>query len=231
MNWREFFDGDHAIYVSQRHKQLHAKIVGRDILALIPSRDAHLLDHGCGEALYAESLAAACGRLWLCDSGPTLRAQLAARMVNRPNVSVVAPETVEIAIPDDSLDLVTVISLAQYLKKPELAELMGLWLAKLKPGGILVIGDVIPPDLSAATDARALLSFAWKGGFLWAALAGLAKTALSDYRKIRAELGLTSWTAAELDKALHEAGFSAVRRRDNIGHNSARMTFIAQKRV
>lgn len=231
MNWRDFFDGEHAIYVSQRHKLLHAKIVGRDILALIPHKRAHVLDHGCGEALYAEKLAAACERLYLCDSGPTLRAQLTARLVNRPNVSVLAPETVEIGVPDESLDLVTVISLAQYLRKEEMSELMELWLAKLKPGGILVLGDIIPPDVSAGTDVRALLSFAFRGGFLLAALAGLAKTALSDYRKIRSTLGLTTWTPSELDAALHRAGFSAVRRRDNIGHNPARMTFVAQKRV
>ncbi len=230
MNWRDFFDGEHSIYVSQRHKLLHAKLVGKDILALVPHPGAHVLDHGCGEALYAESLAAASGKLWLCDSGPTLRAQLAARLVNFPQASVLPPEMIEVAIPDDSLDLVTVISLAQYLKKEELGELMGLWLAKLRPGGILVIGDVIPPDVSPVTDAKALLGFGWRGGFFWPAVAGLAKTALSDYRKLRAEIGLTMWTAAELDTALHRAGFAAVRRRDNIGHNPARMTFVAQKR-
>lgn len=231
MNWREFFDGEHAIYVSQRHKLLHAKIVGGDILALVPGKNAHVMDYGCGEALYAERLASASERLVLVDSGPTIRAQLAARMVGHPSASVLAPDVVEIAVDDDSLDLITVISLAQYLKKEELSELMEMWREKLKPGGILVLGDVIPPDVSAGTDAAALLSFAWNGGFLFAALAGLVRTALSDYRKIRARLGLTTWTANELDIALHKAGFAAVRRRDNIGHNKARMTFVAQKRV
>ena len=35
-----------------------------------------------------------------------------------------------------------------------------------RPGGRLVLADVIPPGLSPAADAKALLGFAWQGGFL-----------------------------------------------------------------
>ncbi len=230
MDWRDFFDRSHSIYVSERHKLLHARIIARDTVALVPGPDAHVLDFGCGEALHAEAVAAACGRLYLTDAAPNLRAELARRFITNPKVTVLPPETLELGIPDDSLDLVTVISVAQYLTREELADNLALFLAKLKPGGIVVIGDVIPPDVGMLTDARALLAFAWRGGFLMAAIAGLLKTAFSDYRTLREKLGLTTYTAAEMDTALHKAGFAAVRRRDNIGHNPARMTFVAQKR-
>jgi len=78
------------------------------------------------------------------------------------------------------------------------------------------------------TDARALLSFAWQGGFLKSALIGLVRTALSDYRKIREELGLSRYSEAEMIEILREAGFAAERRRQNMGHNQARMTFVAR---
>jgi SAM-dependent methyltransferase len=229
MNWREFFDGDHAIYVSERHKLLHARIIERGILARVPGPEAHVLDFGCGEALHGDAVAKACGRLWLCDTSPKLRAELTARFVNHPHVTAIAPEMIELGVPDGSLDLVVTVSVLQYMSREEFAQALALWMAKLKPGGTVVVADVIPPDVSMADDTEALLSFAWKGGFLFAALAGLVKTALSDYRKIREKLGLTTYTAAELDTALHTAGFAAIRRVENIGHNQARMTFVAEK--
>ncbi|MCU0886193.1 MAG: methyltransferase domain-containing protein [Beijerinckiaceae bacterium] len=234
MNWREFWNGEHSIYVSERHKLLHARIIERALVGL--AREAtsgnnkpYVLDHGCGEALHAEALAAASGKLWLCDSAPSIRAQLASRLGRLAHVEIVAPETIEIGVADDSLDLITVISVLQYLTEDELSAALSIWLRKLKPGGALVIGDVIPPDAGMVTDTRALLTFAWQGGFLMAAIAGLVRTALSDYRKLRETLGLSMHTAAQMDTRLHRAGFDRVQRRDNIGHNSARMTFIARK--
>ena len=90
---------------------------------------------------------------------------------------------------------------------------------------------MIPPDVSPVTDARALLSFAWKGGFLTRAVVGLARTAFSDYRKIRDELGLAQYGEAEMIEILREAGFAAERAARNIGHNQARMTFVARPLV
>jgi hypothetical protein len=36
------------------------------------------------------------------------------------------------------------------------------------------------------------------------------------------------YTAAQMDTRLHKAGFGSVQQRANIGHNSARMTFLAR---
>lgn len=229
MSWRDFFNGEHSIYVSERHKLLHARIIARSTTALIARPDAVVLDHGCGEAIHADAVAAACGKLYLCESAPVLRAQLTARFINRPHVIVIAPETLDIGIPDESVDLVTLVSVAQYLSGDELNEALHLWLAKLKPGGKVVIGDVIPPDVGMVTDTKALLSFAFSGGFLMAAVAGLIRTAFSDYRKLREKLGLTMYEAREMESIIAKAGFVGVHQQDNIGHNPARMTFVATK--
>ncbi len=229
MNWREYWDTDHPIYVSDRHKMLHYRLVARDMTALVPAATSHVLDHGCGEALSAGMVADRCAKLYLCDAAPTVRASLTARFINQPRIEVIAPETAELAIPDDSLDLIVANSLLQYLSRDELSASLALWLDKLKPGGMLVLADVIPPDVGPVTDAKALLAFAVRGGFFAAAVIGLVRTALSDYRKIRGQLGLSTYTAKQMDTMLHTAGFAAVRQRDNIGHNPARMTFVAHK--
>jgi len=227
MNWRDFWNQDTPIFVSERHKVLHYRLIARDIAAMIPAPGAVVLDYGCGEALSADRVAAKCKRLYLCDAAPLVRERLQERFGTEDRITVLVPEDVA-GLADASLDLMVANSLAQYLSLDELRDLLRLARAKLKPQGRLVLADVIPPDVSPLTDAAALLSFAWKGGFLKDALVGLARTAGSDYRTLRDELGLAQYDEAEMMEMLSDLGFEPERRRLNIGHNQARMTFVAQ---
>jgi SAM-dependent methyltransferase len=225
-SWVEFWDSEHAIYVNDRHKQLHAQAVGRDLIRHIPFHDAIVLDHGCGEANYAADVAQNCRWLYLCEAAPGVRAELAYRVGRISNIEVLDPAGAE-ALSDRSLDLVVANSLVQYLTRRELIDLLGLWRRKLKPTGVLVVADVIPPDVSPLRDAAALLWFGLKGGFLLAAIGGLVRTALSDYRKVRAQLGLAMYSEPEFTAILADQGFIADRVRPNFGHNQGRMTFRA----
>lgn len=227
-SWRDFWNGEHAIYVSERHKLLHYRGVATDIAALVPSPDATVLDVGCGEASSADRVAAVCARLYLCDAAPTVREKIQARFAHVPKIAVIAPEEVE-GLAAGSVDLVVAHSLVQYLKRDELATLLGVWKERLRPGGQLVIADVIPPDVGPLTDALQLLSFGFSGGFLIDAVKGLIRTALSDYRTIRSQLGLSTYSAPDMTALLVEAGFAEVEPRTNLGHNPHRMTFVARK--
>lgn len=228
MSWRDFWNGEHAIYVSPRHKALHYRGIATDLISHIPASDAVVLDHGCGEALDAARVAAACGQLYLCEAAPSVRDKLRAMLGGKANVSVVSPEEVE-ALPEDRLDLVVANSLIQYLSRDELVALLATWRGKLKPGGKLVVADIIPPDVSPLTDASQLLAFAWRGGFLTAALAGLVRTALSDYRKLRAQYGLSTYRIDEITGLIAAAGFADVSPAKNFGHNPHRLTLVGRK--
>jgi ubiquinone/menaquinone biosynthesis C-methylase UbiE len=228
MDWRSFWDGDHPIYVNGRHRLLHDRRLADDIIALIPSPDCTVLDYACGEATEAERVAAHCGRLILSDGAPSVREKLKTRLAGVASIDVQSPEETA-DLPDHVLDLVIVNSLLQYLSREETAALLRLMARKLKPSGRLVIGDVIAPDTSPLTDALALLRFGAEGGFFWAALGGLVRTALGDYRKVRGALGLTMWTPDEMLALLREAGFEARRLPVNFGHNQARMAFEGRK--
>jgi SAM-dependent methyltransferase len=227
VTWRDYWNADTPIYANHRHKQLHYGLIARDIAALVPRPDAMVLDHGSGEALSADRVAAACAKLYLCDGAPLVRERLESRFRREPKIQVIAPEELQ-ALPDGSLDLVVANSLLQYLSIEEFGALLGLWRAKLKPDGRLVLADVIPHATRPLEDAKALIGFAWRGGFLGAALVGLARTALSDYRKLRAALGLAQYDEAEMLAFLRDRGFAAERRLENIGHNPHRMTFLAR---
>ncbi|MFZ4530954.1 MAG: class I SAM-dependent methyltransferase [Alsobacter sp.] len=230
-SWRDFFDGDHAIYVNDRHRLLHDRIVTRDIAALVrelaPGTPA-VLDFGCGAASEAVVLAAVCGRLVLSDAAPAVLARVRARFDGHKVITVAAPDDVR-ALPAGSLDVVVVNSLLQYLSRTELQDWLDTFRLLLRPGGRLVLGDVVPPDIGPLTDAAALLRFGFEGGFLVAACVGLVRTALSDYRKLRRDLGLSAYAEADILAMMEAAGFAATRHRPNIGHNQARMTLIGTR--
>ncbi|MCA0257537.1 MAG: class I SAM-dependent methyltransferase [Proteobacteria bacterium] len=226
--WVDFWNRDTSIYVNPRHKMLHYRQVAKDIAALVPGPDAVVLDHGSGEATAADLVAAKCARLYLCDAAPNTRAKIAAQFANDPRIIPVAPEDLS-ALADDSIDLIVANSVLQYLDDATFDDSLLTWKDKLKPEGRLILADVIPPDVSPVTDAMALLTFAREGGFLIAAGVGLVRTALSDYRKLRGELGLSTHTEAEILARLREHGFTGRRMARNIGHNPARMSFEARK--
>jgi SAM-dependent methyltransferase len=228
--WTRFWDTNHSVYVSPRHLDSHYNHIAGDILRVLPHHEARVLDHGCGEALHAGRVADACAALYLCDAAPTLRTRLAERFAGQPKIRVVSPEDVE-SLPSAELDLVVANSLAQYLPPDDLAKLIVLWRRLLKPDGRLILADIITPAQTAVTDATALLRFAAANGFLADAVAGLARTFFSDYRKLRAELGLTRYAEDELTAMLSDHGFSARRLEPNFGYNIARLAVIAEKRI
>jgi SAM-dependent methyltransferase len=226
-SWIDYWNSDHPIYVNDRHKALHANGIASDFRRHIKSKEAVVLDYGCGEALYAADVARHCAKLILSDGAPAVREKLAARMVDHANTEVQSPEQTA-AMASGSIDLIVANSLLQYLTLDDLSNLLPLWRRLLKPDGRLVLADVIPPDVSPVTDALALLRFGATGGFLGAAFMGLVKTALSDYRKLRGELGFTTHEEYAFLALLSRHGYVAERVRPNFGHNQARMTFSAK---
>jgi SAM-dependent methyltransferase len=227
--WLAFWDSSHSIYVNARHRDVHYALIAQQIAALVPSPQARVLDYGCGEALRADRVAAAAGELLLCEGAPRVRAGIAARFAGNAKIRAVAPEDVE-RLADHSLDLIVLHSVAQYLTPEELAKLFALFHRLLNADGVLVVSDIIPPDVAASTDALALLRFGAENGFFVAAVTGLVRTVLSDYWRLRTRYGLTRYGEAAMTEKLAAAGFAAQRAAHNIGHNQARMAFMARPR-
>jgi len=226
-DWLGFWDKPQSIYVNARHKDVHYRLIAEALTALVPSRTARVLDYGCGEALHADLVAAAAGELLLCDGAPSVRSVISSRFAGNAKIHALAPEEVE-RLPGQSLDFIALHSVAQYLTPEQTQSLLQLFHQLLQPTGILLVSDVIPPQVTAPTDAAALLRFAAANGFLFATIAGLARTAFSDYRRLRARVGLTHYSEAAITEKLAAAGFSAQRAPKNIGHNQARMALIAR---
>jgi len=114
-DWIAFWDSKHAIYVNARHLEVHYRRIADDVLRYVPSRTATVLDYGCGEALHADRIASAAGHLILVDAAPSVRESLLSRFKHRPNIEIRSPQDLS-ALPDRSVDLVLMHSVAQYLK-------------------------------------------------------------------------------------------------------------------
>ena len=228
-SWLGFWDGPHPIYVNARHKDVHYRLIAQAVAKLVPGPSAHVLDYGSGEALYADLVAAAADELLLCEGAPNVRAGLAARFAGMTKIRVLKPDDVA-HLPAHSLDLIMLHSVAQYLTPEELAKLLALFHRLLTAGGMLVVSDVIPSDVAASTDALALLRFGAANGFFVAAVIGLVRTVLSDYWRLRTRYGLTRYGETAIMEKLATAEFFAQRAAQNIGHNQARMAFMARPR-
>ena len=225
--WIDYYDSTHTIYASKLHRERHFQLIARDIIGYIPSPDAVVLDYACGEALSAAEVAEACGKLYLAEPAPGVRGRLIARFAPNMKIRVRSLEDLR-KMEENSLDLIVMNSVAQYMTPPELDSALATSRRLLKPGGRLVLGDVLRPEVGMPRDILALLRFARANGFLRDALLGLISTALSDYRQLRGRIGLQRYGEAEIIAKLAASGFNASRAQFNIGHNPWRMTFVAR---
>jgi ubiquinone/menaquinone biosynthesis C-methylase UbiE len=225
--WIDYYDSTHTIYASKLHRDLHFQLIARDIIGYIGSPDAAVLDYACGEALSAGRVADACGMLYLAEPAPGVRGRLIARFAPNTKIRVRSLEDVR-KMAEQTIDLVVMNSVIQYMTAEELDSAFATVRRLLKPGGRLVIGDVLRPEVGMPRDVIALLRFAASYGFLRDALIGLVSTALSDYRQLRSRVGLQRYSEADIIAKLADSGFTASRVAVNIGHNPWRMTFVAR---
>ncbi len=228
MSWRDFWNRQsNSIYVNARHSQAHDALVAQGIAGLVTSPADCVLDYGCGDASAADLIVSKCAKLYLFDAAPNVRARLSARFAGRAGIELVGDESLT-SIAPASLDLIVVNSVLQYVTQVDFETLLDRFHMRLKPSGRLVLADIVSPDTGAADDAKALLAFAWKDGFFCAAIAGLARTFFSDYRTLRAQFGLTRYREPEMIALFAKHGFAGARAAQNIGHNQARMLFVAR---
>jgi len=227
-DWVAYYDSDHPIYVNARHRDVHYARLADAIACYVPSRTAAVLDYGCGEALHADRVADAAGRLTLAEAGPAVRGRLIERFKGNPKIVVISADRAASMLPQ-SFDMVILHSVSQYLTPEEFDQTAALFHGLLQPGGLLLVGDVVPPDASALSDSWALLRFGWRDGFFCAAIMGLIRTFFSDYWRLRTKVGLTRYSEQEMAGKLAAAGFTATRAPGNLGHLTTRMTFLARK--
>lgn len=225
--WIEFWNRPNAIYVNQRNLDAHFACLRDDLLPLIPDGGV-VLDYGCGDALAAEALAERAGTLLLYDAAPAVRDRLRLRFPAHPRIRVLDDADVA-AVTADAVDLILVVSVLQYIPPAELPRLVGLWRTLLKPGGRLLIADVVQPDTPLYRDVASQLRMAARHGFLIPAVVGIGRLALSDYRQLRQRAGFATYRPEQVITLLADGGLVPERLARNIGPTAHRASFIGRK--
>ena len=139
-------------------------VVARDIIGYISSTDAVVLDYACGEALSAAKVADACALLYLAEPAPGVRGRLIARFAPNTKIRVRSLEDFR-KMNATSVDLAVMNSVAQYMTPAEFDHALAVIRRLLKPGGRLVVGDILRPEVGMARDVVALLRFCDPGLF------------------------------------------------------------------
>jgi SAM-dependent methyltransferase len=228
--WQDFWNAPNAIYVNDRHRTAHYRRIGDDLLPYLPGPEGVVLDYGCGEALAAARIAERVRHLYLHEAAPAVRQRLATRFAGLPAISVLDEDGLA-DLADNAIDLIVVVSVVQYLSRLRLKEALALWHRLLRPTGSLLIADVVPPHSSALSDAARALGFAAANGYFRAAVAGMVRLALSDYRRLRRAVGLARYDGEGFAAMLAAAGFAVHPLPRNIGPSPHRLAFLARLRA
>jgi SAM-dependent methyltransferase len=224
--WIDYWDGDVSVYSGIRHLEAHYRELFAGIEPLLPRAPFTLLDFGCGEALMAPDIVARGGKVFLYDAAGGRRPRLRRRYSHLDGI--VVPDDLQVL--DGLCDMVLLISVIQYVPREGLPGLLGQLHRSLKPGGTLIIGDILSPDNSVLGDVAALLRFAWREGFVVEAVRGLLRTLNSNYNHQRRTLGLSTYGVEDMGAVLDAAGFDVAPLDGNVGHARHRRSVLARRR-
>jgi SAM-dependent methyltransferase len=227
-SWLSYWNAPNRIYVSERHKRLHYDVVFAGIAPHLPTRGGVVLDWGCGDALAADGIAERCNTVLLYDAAESARDRLRLRYVGHARIRVLEQFGLD-ELAGDSVDLIIVNSVIQYLSDEQLHEALVLFNRLLKSGGGFLLGDVINPGTRNSRHVTTLLRFAWRHGFFLAAIGGLAQTFVSPYRNLRREVGFATFTSEQILDKLARHGFTAEKLARNIGISGNRSSYLARK--
>jgi SAM-dependent methyltransferase len=227
-SWLSYWNAPNKIYVSERHKRLHYDVVFAGIAPHLPNRRGIVLDWGCGDALAADRIAERCSIVFLYDAAESARARLRRRFDSHARIRILEKSGLN-GLADDSVDLIIVNSVIQYLADEQLNEALVLFSRLLKSGGTFLLGDVINPGTGNAHHVMTFLRFAWQRGFFLSAIGGLAQTFISPYRSLQREVGFATFTPQQILDKLARHGFAAEKLSRNIGISRNRSSYLGRK--
>jgi SAM-dependent methyltransferase len=226
MSWLTFWNKENKIDVSVEHSRAHYAVLGHGVLDILPSnRPLRLLDWGCGDALATPLFIEHGIEVFLYDPAERFHARTRARFFQNSKVTIVTSHDIAHKA-EGSVDAVLVYSVLQYISREDFESALRIFRRLLPPGGLLILGDIVPRSHPMILDVYDLLVAGIKHGFFLSALAGLFSTFFSEYRLVRNQNGFTTYTEQEMFSLLLTHGFAPNRISKNIGLSSHRMLVV-----
>ena len=113
------------------------------LLSHIPEGCARALEVGCGFGAFARRVAARAGEVTAVDVSPQMLRVAAERSVSHPNLQFILADFLRLELQPETYDCVVTTTTLHHLPEREaVAKMQRL----LRPGGVLVIHDLLDPD-------------------------------------------------------------------------------------
>jgi SAM-dependent methyltransferase len=183
-----FYDRDLAAEDARNRDS--RQVLADELIAPYLTRDARVVDYGCGPGYLAAAVARRAAHV---DAVDISRGALAcARVLNgRPNVTYQTPAELRAAA--RPADLAYSFAVVQHLRTDALAAMLAQLAAALRPGGVLLLHFAVPGELGYRTEGQ------------W-----LSDGSLTGRAKLRYGLNCFGRSAAELAKLVARSGFADV---------------------
>jgi ArsR family transcriptional regulator len=154
---REFFEGAAGQWDRVRDDRFGRRSLLLGLLGLLDP-EMRLADLGCGTGAVSELLAPVVRRLYAVDGSEAMLGAARKRLAPLGNVEVRGGELEALPLKDGSVDAATLILVLHHVPDP--AAVVGEGARILRPGGRLLIVDMLPHD---NTEYQQQMSHAWMG--------------------------------------------------------------------
>lgn len=222
--WQPYFEGlDNRLPNVRAQSELFVERLAGEI-ALQPHW--RVLDFGCGFGFASHALAGRVAEVVSWDFSDARRREAARYLAGRPNAHVL--QGGHFNIDDNSVDLIVVNSVVQYMTEDELGGWLARWRDALRGDGRLVLSDLIPPGHAIWADYLAVLRFSLRQGVLWHAL----RDAMHELQ-LRRQLGtptLRQVGRAELDRLAAANGLIVSMLPRSLSHFPHRLAAVLRRR-
>ena len=187
MNWIEYWSqpGFDDEFRSKSLELYTGKIV--ELVSL--KGDENVLDYGAGPGFLAQYLAPRVRHLVLMEPAEVLREKSMRDTASLRNVSHVDPrneESLTGCFAHHSFDLVLINSVIQYLSPGKTQRILLALHQSLKPGGTIVISDIVADDSSLLADLLSVMHFYRQ----WFPLRRFLRYVATEFRNLRKRSGL-----------------------------------------
>ena len=182
-----------------------------------------ILDFGCGFGYVATRLADRAAHVDIWDNAANVRAQALQKTACVGNIGYA--NFLDNDDPKGRYDTIVVHSVIQYIMSEELGAWLERWRVMLKPGGQLVISDVLQEPGGSRAEIVRLMKFSARNGFFFDSfISGIREIGRYSRTRGATDLGVTPPEA--LGAMAKQTGYNIRTLAENLSYRSVRYTAV-----
>ncbi len=182
-----------------------------------------VLDYGCGYGHAAQQLAQHVGMVYYWDLSDAMLAYAKKFLATTPNANEWKHDNADV-----TFDLIWCNSVVQYMTPAQFSAWLTTAAGLLKPGGRIVVSDLIPPNHSFLKDAISLAMFSMSRGYFFNAWSRTRKLS-KQYEEVKKSQSLFQPGDNDLSQCALAAGLVITPLKSNLTHFRGRRSVLFTK--